>query len=373
MKQTRHTPEQVISKLREADAMLQVWASLPDVTPSERPSAPGVSPRKMRRTTSVLRRLDQRPFSWRSPSSAPLALRARFAAEGVLCRGFYIVSRIVPLSPRWVSQETVQRTTAHQETLIPRKDGSALRASGLRTNRWLNDDVIIKPTTLFLRNCGALRAWPAVIARTRTASARVRVFATTDLLQQYHRPGNRKLCHGTVRRLGRRTPHFILSMKTAVGQDHEHSADLSDLLIPAGVGKPSELHPTQTVHFLHHEEVRRFSCRIAADGHGTFRMRNHDSKLGQLDGIRSRLIQDMRVDPIIRGGTRYRGNQRDRHTAESDESTKLQSQNLCISLIGVDAVDDHVGDPRAESKVCVVTAPSNELEAVGDDEAVGPD
>ena len=57
------------------------------------------------------RRLDQRPLSWRSPSSAPLALRARFAAEGVLCRGFFMVSCIVPSSPRRVSQETVQRTT----------------------------------------------------------------------------------------------------------------------------------------------------------------------------------------------------------------------------------------------------------------------
>ncbi len=123
---------------------------------------------------------------------------------------------------------------AQHETLMPRKDGSALRASGLRANRWLDDDMIIKPTTLFPRNCGALRAWPAVIARPWTTSARVRVFATTDLLQQYHRPGNRKLGHGTGLRLGRRTPHFILSMKAAVGQDHEHSADLSDLLISAG-------------------------------------------------------------------------------------------------------------------------------------------
>jgi hypothetical protein len=27
-----------------------------------------------------------------------------------LCRGFFMVSCIVPSSPRWVSQETVQRT-----------------------------------------------------------------------------------------------------------------------------------------------------------------------------------------------------------------------------------------------------------------------
>jgi hypothetical protein len=49
-------------------------------------------------------------WSWRTPSSAPLALRARFADEGDLCRGFFMVSYIVPSSPRWVSQETVQRT-----------------------------------------------------------------------------------------------------------------------------------------------------------------------------------------------------------------------------------------------------------------------
>ena len=35
--------------------------------------------------------------------------RARFAAEGVLCRGFFMVSCIVPSSPKRVSQETVQR------------------------------------------------------------------------------------------------------------------------------------------------------------------------------------------------------------------------------------------------------------------------
>ena len=38
------------------------------------------------------------------------AERAHFVAEGVLCRGFFMVSCIVPSSPRWVSQETVQRT-----------------------------------------------------------------------------------------------------------------------------------------------------------------------------------------------------------------------------------------------------------------------
>jgi len=38
------------------------------------------------------------------------ALHARFAAEGALCRGFFMVSCIVPSSPRRVSQKTVQRT-----------------------------------------------------------------------------------------------------------------------------------------------------------------------------------------------------------------------------------------------------------------------
>ena len=36
--------------------------------------------------------------------------RARFAAKGVLCRGLFMVSCIVPSSPRRVSQETAQRT-----------------------------------------------------------------------------------------------------------------------------------------------------------------------------------------------------------------------------------------------------------------------
>jgi hypothetical protein len=36
---------------------------------------------------------------------------AALAAEGALCRGFFMVSRVVPSSPDGVSQETVQRTT----------------------------------------------------------------------------------------------------------------------------------------------------------------------------------------------------------------------------------------------------------------------
>jgi hypothetical protein len=67
---------------------------------SETPRASSVAPQKRRRPTSVLRRLDQRPLSWRSPSSAPLALCARLAEEGVLCGGFVMVSRIVPSSPK---------------------------------------------------------------------------------------------------------------------------------------------------------------------------------------------------------------------------------------------------------------------------------
>lgn len=55
-------------------------------------------------------------WSWRTPSSAPLARRARSADEGVLCRGFFVMSCIAPSKPRWVSQETVQRTI-----LPPRK------------------------------------------------------------------------------------------------------------------------------------------------------------------------------------------------------------------------------------------------------------
>jgi hypothetical protein len=42
-----------------------------------------------------------------APSPAPLALRARFAHEGVLCRGFFMVSCIVPSRPKRISQDTV--------------------------------------------------------------------------------------------------------------------------------------------------------------------------------------------------------------------------------------------------------------------------
>ena len=55
--------------------MLQVWASLPSVTPSSRPSASRGSPRKRRSTISVLRRMDQRPYR----SGRPRRLRPRSA------------------------------------------------------------------------------------------------------------------------------------------------------------------------------------------------------------------------------------------------------------------------------------------------------
>jgi hypothetical protein len=50
---------------------------------------------------------------WSRPSlsSAALVLCARFAGEGVLCRGYFLVSCIVRSSSKRVSQETVQRTT----------------------------------------------------------------------------------------------------------------------------------------------------------------------------------------------------------------------------------------------------------------------
>ncbi len=83
----------------------------PVVTPSSRLSASRVSPRRSRRTTSVLRRLDHRPLSCRSPSAVPLAPLACCAAEGCLCRGFLVVPCIVSSSPKRVSQETMPRTT----------------------------------------------------------------------------------------------------------------------------------------------------------------------------------------------------------------------------------------------------------------------
>jgi hypothetical protein len=95
---------------------------------------------------SVLRRLRHRPLSLRSPSSAPLALRARFADEGVLCRGFFMVSCIVPSSPKRVSQETVQRTTfalnglGIGHTQVPASDNrggnEVLKPSGIPLARW---------------------------------------------------------------------------------------------------------------------------------------------------------------------------------------------------------------------------------------------
>lgn len=40
------------------------------------------------------------------------ALRARLGAEDLLCRSFLRAAGIVPSRPRWVSQETVQRTSS---------------------------------------------------------------------------------------------------------------------------------------------------------------------------------------------------------------------------------------------------------------------
>jgi len=86
------------------------WASLSAVTPNPLLRASSVSPRKSLRTTSALRRLDQRQFSPRSPSAAALALHACGVAEGALCRGVLIAPCIVAPFPKSVSQETVQRT-----------------------------------------------------------------------------------------------------------------------------------------------------------------------------------------------------------------------------------------------------------------------
>ena len=63
--------------------------------------------------------------------------RARFAAEGVLCRGFFMVSCIVPSSPRRVSQETVQRTTGCLE--ICGSDGTNGRAMPNRRPCGINE------------------------------------------------------------------------------------------------------------------------------------------------------------------------------------------------------------------------------------------
>ncbi|MFM2193511.1 MAG: hypothetical protein RLZZ460_181, partial [Chloroflexota bacterium] len=95
-----------------------------------RSRAPGASPRRSRRRrerhllrdlpparvardaarpTQAINRL-QPPGEFLddlAPSPAPLALRARFAHEGVLCRGFFMVSCIVPSRPKRISQDTV--------------------------------------------------------------------------------------------------------------------------------------------------------------------------------------------------------------------------------------------------------------------------
>ena len=54
-------------RVAAAIASSRPWASAPGVTPSSRLRASRVSPRKMRRTTSVLRRHDQRPLSGCAP------------------------------------------------------------------------------------------------------------------------------------------------------------------------------------------------------------------------------------------------------------------------------------------------------------------
>ncbi len=58
----------------------------------------------------VLRRLEQRPQSGDRPSGGLRPLRARFAAEDVLCHGFFMVPCTVTSSPRRAPQATVQRT-----------------------------------------------------------------------------------------------------------------------------------------------------------------------------------------------------------------------------------------------------------------------
>jgi len=85
-------------------------ARRPVVTPSSRLSASRVSPRRSRRTTSVLRRLDHRPLSCRSPSAAPLA-RSR-------CRRRVLVSWLLHGSVHWVLESQMgvsgHRAADHQ-------------------------------------------------------------------------------------------------------------------------------------------------------------------------------------------------------------------------------------------------------------------
>jgi hypothetical protein len=89
------------------------------------------SSRKRRGTRPVMRRPNQRSLASHSPSSAPRALHARFADEGALCRGFFMMSCIVPSSPKRVSQETVQRTREDQAVGTLIADGSVFRGRPL--------------------------------------------------------------------------------------------------------------------------------------------------------------------------------------------------------------------------------------------------
>jgi hypothetical protein len=50
-----------------------------------------------------------------------------------LCRGFFMVSCIVPSSPKRVSQETVQRTTTRSSTVAGRSNSIASLRSGWST------------------------------------------------------------------------------------------------------------------------------------------------------------------------------------------------------------------------------------------------
>jgi hypothetical protein len=109
-------------------------ASLPGETPSSRLRASRVSPRRMRRTTSVLRRLDHRPLSWRLADPA-VGLRPPCGSASRM-RCFFVMVGIVLTSPRRLSQETVHR---------PNRTPAAHR-------RILLGEVALIPTSTCLRN-----------------------------------------------------------------------------------------------------------------------------------------------------------------------------------------------------------------------------
>ena len=110
-------------------------ASLAGEKVNSRPSASRVSPRRIRRTTSLLRPLDQRPLLMRTALAASVGLRPPRATSPLVHekRGFFMPD-IVFKSPKSVCQQIVHQTT-WLRTPVARSKCSTCerRRSALRT------------------------------------------------------------------------------------------------------------------------------------------------------------------------------------------------------------------------------------------------